>query len=191
MGAGKTRVAAEFERLGCLVVDSDRLNHEVLRLPEVIQTVRSWWGDEVVNPDGTPNRRRIGEIVFADGEQKRRLESLVHPLILRRQAAMIQAVEGNPAVTAIVIDSPLLLESSLDRDCDTIVFVNTSESQRLQRLRRERGWSTAEVRRREGWQLPLGEKRSRAEFVVDNDGPVEQLRWQVAEILETILAQHS
>jgi dephospho-CoA kinase len=104
---------------------------------------------------------------------------------------MIQAVEGNPAVTAIVIDSPLLLESNVDRDCDTIVFVNASESQRLRRLRRERGWSAEEVRQREGWQLPLAEKRSRAEFVVDNDGPVEQLRPQVAEILQTILARHS
>lgn len=191
IGAGKTQVAAELERLGCLVVNSDRLNHEVLRTPEVLETLQVWWGPEVVNADGTPNRRRIAEIVFAEADQKRRLERLVYPLIARRRAAMIQAVEDNPAVKAIVIDSPLLLESNLDRECDTVVFVSASESQRLRRLRRERGWTGEELRRRESWQISPAEKRSRAVFVVDNDGPLEQLRPQVADILQTIVARHS
>jgi dephospho-CoA kinase len=191
VGAGKSRVAAEFERLGCLVVDSDKLNHEVLLQPAVLRTLQSWWGQEVVAPDGTPNRRRIADIIFADAVQKERLEGLLHPLILRRQEAMIRAVEDNPAIKAIVIDSPLLLESQLDRQCDTIVFVKADETRRLERLRRERGWTAEEVKRREGWQIPLVEKRSRAAFVVDNDGPVERLCPQVADILQTILAQHS
>lgn len=191
IGAGKSRVAAEFERQGCLVVDSDRLNHEILRQPEVLATLRDWWGEAVVAPNGGPDRRRIAEIVFADAGEKERLESLVYPLIAQRRAAMIQAVEEDSAVKAIVIDSPLLLESHLDRECDTIVFVNAGESQRLTRLRRERGWTAEEVRRREGWQLPLAEKRSRAAFVVENDGPAEKLRPQVADILAAILARHS
>jgi dephospho-CoA kinase len=191
IGAGKSRVAAEFERQGCLVVDSDRLNHEILRRPEVLATLRDWWGEAVVAPDGGPDRRRIAKIVFADAGEKTRLESLVYPLIAQRRAAMIQAVEEESAVKAIVIDSPLLLESHLDRECDTIVFVNAGESQRLTRLRRERGWTAEEVRRREGWQLPLDEKRSRAAFVVENDGPAEKLRPQVADILAAILARHS
>lgn len=191
IGAGKSRVAAEFERQGCLVVDSDRLNHEILRQPEVLATLRDWWGEAVVAPNGGPDRRRIAEIVFADAGKKERLESLVYPLIAQRRAAMIQAVEEDSAVKAIVIDSPLLLESHLDRECDTIVFVNAGESQRLTRLRRERGWTAEEVRRREGWQLPLAEKRSRAAFVVENDGPAEKLRPQVADILAAILARHS
>jgi dephospho-CoA kinase len=191
VGAGKSQVAAEFEQLGCLVVDSDKLNHEVLRQPEVLGKLQLWWGEEVVNADGTPNRRRIADIIFQDATQKARLEGLLHPLILRRQEAMITAVEENPAIKAIVIDSPLLLESQLDRQCDTIVFVNVDDERRLERLRRERGWSAEEVKRREGWQISLVDKRSRAAFVVDNDGPVERLRPQVAGILQTILARHS
>ena len=191
IGSGKSRVAAEFERLGCLVVDSDRLNHEVLREPDVAATLKSWWGQDVLDAEGLPDRRRVAEIVFADGEAKRRLESLVYPLIARRRTAMITAVEDNPAFKAIVVDSPLLLESHLDRECDTLVFVNTDESRRLERLHRERGWTAEEVKRREGWQIPLVEKRSRATFVVENDGPVAQLRPQVADILRAIVAQRS
>jgi dephospho-CoA kinase len=191
IGAGKSFVAAEFERLGCLVVDSDRLNTEVLQEPEVVQTLRAWWGAGVFDAEGGVDRRKVAEIVFADGTAKQRLESLLHPLIARRRAAMIRAVRDNPAVTAIVIDSPLLLESNLHRECDTIVFVNTSESERLRRLRAGRGWTSEELKRREGWQKPLDEKRSQAEFVVENDGPVEQLRPQVADILQTIVTRHS
>jgi len=148
-------------------------------------------GDEVVTADGAPDRRRIADIIFADGSQKGRLERLLHPLIIARQEAIIRKVQGNPAVKAIVIDSPLLLESHLDRDCHTIVFVNTDDARRLERLRGARGWTAEEVRRREGWQIPLAEKRSRAQFVVDNDGPDAQLRPQVADILKMILTQHS
>jgi len=191
VGAGKSRVAAEFARLGCLVVDSDKLNHEVLVQPDVLAALQARWGQEVVTPEGQPDRRRIADLIFADAEQKQWLEGLLHPLILRRQAAMITAVEDNPAVKAIVIDSPLLFESQLDRQCDVVVFVAAGKSRRLQRLRRERGWTAEEVQRREGWQIPLVEKRSRATFVVDNDGLAERLRPQVADILQTILAQHS
>jgi dephospho-CoA kinase len=191
VGAGKSRVAAEFARLGCLIIDSDKLNHEVLRRAEILRALRSWWGEDVVQADGTPDRRRIANIIFQDAVQKERLERLLHPLILERQAAMIRGVEGASAVKAIVIDSPLLLESQLDRECDTIVFVNADAAQRLERLQRERGWTAEEVKRREGWQIPLVEKRSRAAFVVDNDGPAERLCPQVADILQKILAQHS
>ncbi len=191
IGAGKSRVAAEFTRLGCLVVDSDRLNHEVLAEPDVLATLRQWWGDVVIAAGGGPDRRRIAEIVFADPEQKRRLEALVFPLIAQRREAMIRAVGDNSAVKAIVVDSPLLLESHLDQGCDSIVFVEAGEAQRLKRLRRTRGWNAEEVRRRERWQLPLAEKRSRAEFVVSNDGPASEIRPQVADILQKILARRS
>ena len=191
IGAGKSLVAAEFERLGCLVIDSDRLNHEVLREREVVETLRAWWGANAVDATGQPDRKRIAEIVFADPEARQRLERLVHPLIARRRRDMITAVEGNSAVTAIVIDSPLLLENNLDRECDTIVFVNTSEAERRRRLQQTRGWTAEELKRREGWQIPLVEKRARAAFVVENDGPAEQLRPQVADILQAIVQRHS
>ncbi len=191
IGAGKSRVAAEFGRLGCLVVSSDQVNHEVLRRPEVLATIQSWWGPAVVTADGEPDHRRIAEIIFSDEQQKRRLEALLHPLIVQRQTAMIEVVRDSATIKAIVIDSPLLLECNLDRQCDWIVFVDASEATRLRRLQTERGWTASELSRRESWQLPLSEKRARADFVVDNDGPDEQLRPQVANILQAVLARHS
>lgn len=191
IGAGKSRVAAEFGRLGCQVIEDDRLNHEVLRRPEVVAALRAWWGPDVVDAAGAPDRRRIAEIIFADEGEKRRLEGLLHPLIEAWRLDIIKATEDNSAIKAIVIDSPLLFESSLDRECDAIVFIDASADARLRRLQATRGWSAAELRRRERWQKDLALKRSAAGFVVDNEGPPERLVPQVAAILSEILARHS
>ncbi|QOJ15473.1 MAG: dephospho-CoA kinase [Planctomycetia bacterium] len=187
IGAGKSRVAAALGALGCVVVDSDRLNHEVLRRPEVLAQLRSWWGPEVVTPDGQPDRRRIAEIVFSDGREKQRLESLVHPLIDALRADRIRQAVGDPAVPAVVLDSPLLLESQLDRICDSILFVDASAGVRLARLRATRGWDAAQMESRERWQLPPEAKRARADFVIVNEGTEEELQSAVAAVLRDVL----
>ena len=191
VGAGKSRVAEEFARQGCLVIDSDRVNHELLRRPDVVATLRQWWGDGILGPDGLPDRRRIAEIVFADPVQKQRLEALMYPLIDALRGSMILKVDEDRAVKAIILDSPLLFESNLDRHCDAIVFVDAHRSHRLQRLQQTRGWSAAQLAAREQWQLPLAEKRSRSDFRVDNDGPPDRLPPQVHDILDRVLARHA
>ena len=191
IGAGKSQVAAAFEGVGCRVIASDRLNHEILRRAEVVRTLREWWGDAILAADGTPDRARVAEIVFGDPAAKARLESLVHPLIAQERAAIIDAVEKSSAIKAIVIDSPLLFESNLDRECDSIVFVDAGEPERLRRVHEQRDWDAAELRRREACQMPLSEKRRRADYVVDNGGPLDALRPRVADILNEIVDRHS
>jgi dephospho-CoA kinase len=191
VGAGKTLVACEFRLLGGLVIDSDRLNHEVLRRPEVVATLREWWGDAAIGVDGIPDRQRVAEVIFKDAEQRRRLESLVHPLIAELRGDIIKRSSADPTVRAIILDSPLLFESNLDRLCHAVVFVEASEEQRLQRLQRTRGWELGELRRREGSQMPLTEKRSRSQYVIHNDESIEQLRSQAKDVFEQILAGKS
>lgn len=191
VGAGKSLVAQEFARLGGLVIDSDQLNHQVLRRPEVAQALREWWGDEILNEEGLPDRRRVAERIFDDPEQRRRLESLVHPLIAGLRENIIKAGITDPTVRAIILDSPLLFESNLDRLCHAVVFVEANETQRLQRLKRTRGWDIQELRRREQSQMPLTEKRSRSQHVIRNDGTTERLRSRAKDVFERILAGQS
>jgi len=191
IGAGKSLVAREFERLGGLLIDSDELNHQVLRRPEVTQTLREWWGDKILDENGVPDRGRIGRVIFEDREQKRRLESLVHPLIAALRQDIINAGTGDPKVKAIILDSPLLFESNLDRLCHATVFVEASETTRLRRLQRTRGWDIRELRQRERWQTPLAEKRSRSQHVICNEGSIEQLRSLAKDVFERVLAERS
>ncbi len=189
IGAGKSTVAAEFGREGCLVVDSDRLNRAVLQRPEVLAKLKEWWGADVLDQAGGPNHGRIAEIVFCDPGARRRLEELTHPLIAEVRQAMILAVEDDQAVKAVILDSPLLLESNLDRLCHAIVFVEASQAQRLRRISSTRDWTAAQLQERERWQKPLEVKRAQADFIIDNDGSPDRLRPQVEVILEEIVSR--
>lgn len=189
IGAGKSQVASLFAELGCAVIASDQLNHEVLRRPDVLEKLAAWWGPETIQDDGEPNRDRIAAVIFENAREKQRLEALVYPLIAELRQAKINEVNKDPAIKAIILDSPLLFESNLDRLCHAVVFVDTHEEQRLIRLRHTRGWDESQLRRRERWQMPLAEKRARSTYTVDNDGPVPQTRAQVRSILEEILSR--
>jgi dephospho-CoA kinase len=191
IGSGKSQVARILADQGGLVIDSDALNREVLQEPEVIQTLREWWGEAVFGADGQVDRKAVAGIVFKDPQARRRLESLVHPLIAARRDAMIRQGSGDPAVKAIILDSPLLIESTLDRLCDAIIYVEASETTRLRRLKQQRGWDAADLRRREQWQAPLAEKRARSGYRIRNEGTLAELREQTVRALEQIIAEHA
>ncbi|MFO0840205.1 MAG: dephospho-CoA kinase [Phycisphaerae bacterium] len=191
IGAGKSSVAKEFERLGCLVVDSDELNHQVLRRPEILRQLQEWWGSDVALKSGEPNRTRIAERIFGDESAKRRLEDLVYPLIAELREHMIRIGNQDSAVKVIILDSPLLFESNLDRLCDCVVFVDASEAVRLERLQRDRGWDRQQLRRRETWQLPPDDKRARSEFVINNEDAPERLTPQVEAVLNNVIDRQS
>lgn len=191
IGAGKSLVAAELQNLGCVVADSDRLAREALGEPEVLAKLEEWWGREVFGADGRPDRAQIAGRVFTNPVERGNLESLLYPLIATRRAAIISAAELNPAVKAIILDSPLLFESRLDRECDAVVFIEASEPERLGRLQETRNWDLNELRRREQWQLPIEEKKSRSTHVLPNHGSISELRSNIAEILRQILVRKS
>jgi len=167
-GSGKSTVARALAAEGCAVIDADRLSHEVLEEPDVVEQLRQWWGEAVIGPDGLPDRGAIGRIVFHDTGQRRRLEGLVHPRVHARRRRLRSAYGRDPAVRAVVEDMPLLLEKGLDGQVDALVFVEAPRDQRLRRLADSRGWDAAELDRREKSQVPLDTKRARADYVIDN-----------------------
>ncbi|MEM9559516.1 MAG: dephospho-CoA kinase [Planctomycetota bacterium] len=167
VGSGKSTVARAFERLGCLVSDSDAGVRELLARGEVIERLRSWWGDGVVAPDGAADRRAIAAIVFGDDAERLRLEALLHPMLRATREALIEraAREGAPGV---IIDAPLLFEVGLDAECDAVVFVRVPREVRLARVASGRGWDEGELARREAAQIPVEEKRRRSDHEIDN-----------------------
>lgn len=191
IGAGKSAVAEAFSSLGCLVISSDEANRAILDRPGVAAQLRQWWGDGIIGADGRVSRRAVAEIVFTDPAERHRLESLTHPLIAAQRADMILAGLDDPAVVAIILDSPLLFESRLDTQCDRVVFVEASEARRFERLRRSRGWDEAEFRRREASQLPVDEKRRRSSDLVRNESSLDDLRDTVAAVLNQICTEYS
>ncbi len=188
-GSGKSSVAKLFEELGCAVIDADRLAHEAMRSPMVQQQVRERWGDPVFDQDGSINRAALGRIVFEDPAALSELEAIVHPRVHEARQFEREQHLANPAIVGIVEDCPLLLESKLDRDCDRLVFVDTPENIRLQRVHESRGWDAEELKKRDERQLPLDTKRQAADYVISNNQGLAHLREQVRNVLQNIKNQ--
>lgn len=190
IGAGKSFIADLFGELGCHVLRSDDHAHAAYKREDVQQALRAWWGPAVFAADGSVNRRAVGEIVFNNPVERARLEGLIHPIVNAARSEEMTRLAGDPRVVAWVWDVPLLFETGLNRQCDSVVFVEASEATRLARVRR-RGWDEAELKNREKSQLPLDKKRSISDDLISNDDGIDVAREQVRHVLSRILTRHA
>jgi dephospho-CoA kinase len=185
IGGGKSTVAGVFRDLGCVVSDSDAEARAALDEPGIREQLVAWWGPGILDDAGQVDRAAIAAVVFRDREQRTRLESLVHPRVHARRREIFAAAPAD--APALVMDVPLLYEAGLDAECDAVVFVDAPRAIRVQRVAEGRGWSDAELARREASQMPLDDKRRRADHVLVNDGDRDRLSGRVRELLHTIV----
>jgi len=189
IGSGKSFIAKLFGELGALVISSDDQVTDAYRDPEVRRTLRSWWGDDVIRPDGEINRRLIGAKAFANPAERKRLEELLHPRVHAARERAMAAAANDPRVVAFVWDTPLLFETALHEQTDAVVFVDAPLQTRLERVMRTRNWDAAELARRENSQWGLDRKRDFADYVISNTAGVDFARGQVQDVLSRILAK--
>jgi dephospho-CoA kinase len=163
-----------------------------LKEPGVKAEIRRSFGDDVFEPGGEVDRRRLGRLVFGLGEAERsaraRLEGIVHPLITEALVQEIAKARARPDVEAIILDAAILLETNWRSQCDLIVFVDAPFEERLARVRAGRGWTADELRAREASQLSLDEKRSRANMSFSNFGPKESISHQLDVLWSRVMS---
>lgn len=186
-GAGKSTVARVFAELGCGVVDADRLSHEAIQSEPARQQLRAWWGGGVFRDDGSVDRAAVGRIVFNDKAQLQKLEALLHPLVHAGRARERQRLTADPDTVAIIEDTPLLLESGMQDQCDALVFVDCPREVRLRRLSETRGWDEQQTKKREQNQAPLDTKRQTADYVISNDQDLSLVREQARRVLNQLI----
>ena len=184
IGSGKSVVASIFQDLGCIVANADENVKRALKTENVRNKLAEWWGVEILNPDGSVNTSRVAAIVFKDDAERKRLESLLHPLAREMQEEQFSAAIAE--TKALIIDAPLLIEAGLDKVCDATVFVDSSPEIRQNRVIESRGGSIEELKQRESAQLPLDTKRKKADYIVINEGNLDNAQRQVEQILEDI-----
>jgi dephospho-CoA kinase len=185
VASGKSAVADAFAQRGAVILDADQVGHEILREPEVIAAFRQRWGDEVIGPDGQIVRREVARRVFGDGDAAARerefLNSISHPRIRQRLHNRVEAQRAL-GTQLVVIDAALLFETGWDKLCDGVVFVDAPQEVRRQRAL-SRGWTAEQFAAREASQWPIKQKKSRANWVIDNSGPLPDLPGQVDRVL--------
>ncbi len=187
VGAGKSTVAAELARLGCALIDADRIGHDVLNRPDVITPLCRRWGEALAGPDGQIDRDALGEIVFAAPEALAELNEIVHPLIRAEGERQLADCLDRPDVPAVVIDAPLLVEAGWDSLCTVLVFVRSEADHRRRRVASERGWDEKKWQGRECFQISLDTKAGMCDYTIDNTSSVSHLVAQTRELFYRIV----
>jgi dephospho-CoA kinase len=189
IGSGKTLVSRLFREEGAALVDADAIARDVVAPGgPAYDGIIAAFGPAVVHPDGTLDRKALGARVFSDADARRQLNALTHPHIRRRMAEEAARLASAPGVEVIVLDIPLLLETTDGRDLalDGIVVVNADDDVRVSRLLARDGLAEADARRRLAAQMPLRDKVARADWVIDNNGSPECTRAQVRSLWEAL-----
>ncbi|HEX5768984.1 MAG TPA: dephospho-CoA kinase [Burkholderiales bacterium] len=185
IGSGKSAAAEEFARLGAAIVDTDVIAHELTgKGGAAIPAIEALFGHDVLGPDGSMDRRKVRERVFADPAAKQKLEALLHPMIREESARRIAAAAG-PYVVHVV---PLLIESPDYRArVDRVLVVDSPEQTQIERVRARSGLSEREVRAILRNQVTRAARVAAADDVIDNGGSREALREQVAALHQKYL----
>jgi len=185
IGSGKSAAADEFARLGASVVDTDAIAHELTaKGGAAVAGIEKLFGSTLLDPAGGMDRKKMRDRVFADPAAKRALEALLHPMIREESGRRIAAAHG-PYVVHVV---PLLIESpDYRRRVDRVLVVDAPEEAQVARVRARSGLSEDEVRAIIRAQVPRAGRMAAADDVIDNGGPRDALRTQVAALHQKYL----
>ena len=184
-GTGKTSVASIFKSLGAKVIDADMIARDLIgKSAPTKSRIVTVFGPEILDRNSRIDRPRLAALVFADKKALARLNSIVHPGVIREIRKSIKAA-GRDAV--VVIDAPLLIEAGLLNIVDKLVVVSSSKKRQIERCRKKFRIKREEVLRRIKNQMSLKKKLKLADFVVKNDGSRSAMRSQARKVWEEIV----
>ena len=184
IGAGKSTVADMFSKLGAVVIRSDELARQVIE-PNTpgFQKVLSRFGNQILQENGSIDRQKLAQIVFNDQNSLKDLEEIIHPLVRNKTNELI---DSQTPETIVVNEVPLLLEKKMEKMFDFLVVVISSEKNRINRLQK-RGISEPEAKKRMSLQVSDEARKSSADFLITNDGNIDQLEADVAKVWQALL----
>jgi dephospho-CoA kinase len=187
LASGKTFVGHALEGLGCHVIRADDLGHRVL-LPggEVYDAVINEFGNEILDDEGMIDRRRLAAVVFDHPERLEKLNSLVHPAVIRREKEMEDEIARRDPQAITVVEAAILVETGSYRRFDKLIVAFCSHEQQLERAMHRSTYTKEEAMAPLSRQLPLAEKIKVADYVIDTSGSKEQTLGQVRRVYESL-----
>jgi dephospho-CoA kinase len=187
VASGKSTAARIFEELGARIIDADRIGHECLRKSEpAYQDIVRTFGTAILDPSGEIDRRRLGAIVFGDLEKLAQLNAIVHPQIMARVEELASRYHAEDPDAVVLVDAALIFEAGIGGRFTKVVVTWCRAEQQMERLMAKTGISREEAERRIASQMPVEEKRRRADFVIDCSGSRENTRAQVERIYDEL-----
>lgn len=182
-GMGKTTVLSIFRDLGAYTIDTDSVVDSLLTERSVLIKIKRLFGNEVFYNNGTLNKKRVAEIIFKDANLRRSLEDILHPLVFKRIKEFTDKMDQKDKILIVAV--PLVYERGYEKRFDRIIVVYTDIKLAINRLK-DNGIAKKDALMRLKAQLPIEEKMEKADFLIDNNGSLEETLKQVKKIYKKL-----
>lgn len=183
IASGKSTVARYLETLGATIVDADRIGHEQIEPGRpAYGDIVAHFGKGILGPDGIIDRKKLGAIVFSNPADLKALNAIVHPRIIAREDELVREFQTKDSRGVVIIDAALIFESGIGRNLNKVVVAWCRPEQQVKRLVAMKGITAEEAQRRIQAQMPVEEKRRRADYVIDCSGSIEETHRQADEM---------
>ena len=189
IGSGKSTVSQLLGELGAFVIDADKVGHEIY-LPgkEAWKQVTAAFGQDILAPDQTIDRKKLGAIVFSGEERRKKLNSIVHPLMFTDIDRRIKEKRTEGFTKPIVVEAAILIEANWLPLADEVWLVVTNKNAVIDRVASQRGMAAKDTEARIASQLSDAERRTYATLVIENDGSLDDLKNKVQHAWSRVAA---
>ena len=189
IGTGKSTVSQILREKGYKVIDLDVISHEVITFPQVIEKIAENFGKEVLEKDNFGNyavsREKLGKVIFKNKEKRLALNAIMHPEILHFMRGKI--LESKEESGIIFVEIQLLFEVQWEKEFDYILLVSANMNTQIQRVLKRDNRTHEEALNIINSQMSLDEKKKRSDFIIENDGNIQDLEEKVDKFLKEIV----
>jgi len=188
ISTGKTTIARLLVEKGAFLIDLDEAAHQ-LQQPdtEVWREIVATFGENILNPDRTIDRNKLGIMVFSDSEKLKRLNEIMHPAVFRTWKKRMAEIKSQRPDAIVLTDIPLLIEIGAQERFDLVLLVYIPPEDQLKRLILRNGYSREYAEKRIASQMSIEEKVKYARIVIDNQGSIEEAEERVDEAWQELL----
>ncbi len=187
IATGKSSVATVFEKLGAKIIDADSICRDLVHPGSAAwQEIVEAFGESVLTSNRNINRKKLGEIIFRDSEKKELLNSILHPKIINEEKRRVNLIRKEEPHAIVAINAALLVESGNYKEVDLVVVVTSSEESMINRMVKRDKISKEEALLRIKAQMPAGEKIKYADYVIENNGTMTELRKKAVNLFEEL-----
>jgi len=185
--SGKTTVSRVLKEEGAYIIDADQIARELVRphTPAWKELIRAF-GKGILREDGFIHRKKLADKVFASLRQRKLLNQILHPRIRKEMERRAEAIWQKDPEAIVVVDAPLLVELGEHRQMDKVIVVTSTQTQQIERLKKRDGISPEEALRIFSAQMSAEDKVKLADFIIRNDGPLQETKKKAKEIFREL-----
>ncbi len=187
VASGKTTVSLVFKEEGAYIIDADQIARELVQphKPAWNEIIRAF-GREILQEDGSIHRKKLADRIFTDPDERKVLNQILHPRIKEEIERRTREIGEKDPEAIVVIDAPLLVELGMHHKVDRLIVVTSTQTQQMERLKERDGRSPEEALRLFSSQMPVGEKEELADFVIRNEGSLEETKKRTQEVFKEL-----